>query len=473
MPASAYQTIESSHARSASTAFALVRQNGQKYLSVNGKISGLDSLKDQEGDTRIYGLTANNAQILRHHLPWLNPVPLGYRPSFGFGDRLGTATPGHSLAARDSRFAPVFAQQSVRENARTGRNPQSVLDDAMWGVFEVGWREPWGADADHIKTRDDLVTFLDSGYTFFTIDPGDQVQARPTSRTGSDQALGNLPWDSLETTLADLKRAYAGKSISLPGWTLTITEDALTAALITYGRALAHVTRLYRFLLTQMDGQPFDFEISVDETDFPTSPAAHYILAREMTRLGITWTSLAPRFTGRFEKGVDYIGDLTGLDAALARHAAVLSHFGHFKISLHSGSDKFSVYPLLAKHFGEKIHVKTAGTSYLEALRVIARRSPDFFRAIYDLSRQVFPRAKATYHVSADLSRAPADLPDKDLPHLLDQFNARQILHVAYGDVLDQFGPAFMQQIQTHQNDYTRDLHRHFRRHLNLLSPNA
>ena len=142
----------------------------------------------------------------------------------------------------------------------------------------------------------------------------------------------------------------------------------------------------------------FDFEVSVDETDSPTTPLEHFFIANELTRLGVKFTSLAPRFIGRFEKGVDYIGDLNALDAELAKHAAVTAHFGTYKLSLHSGSDKFSVYPLVAKHWGERIHVKTAGTSYLEALRVLAKHEPDLFLKIYSLGRERYETDKT--HVS-------------------------------------------------------------------------
>ena len=129
----------------------------------------------------------------------------------------------------------------------------------------------------------------------------------------------------------------------------------------------------------------FDFEISVDETDAPTTPLEHFFIANELTRAGVKFTSLAPRFIGRFEKGVDYIGDLAALDAEMAKHAAVTAHFGTYKLSLHSGSDKFSVYPLIVKHWGERLHVKTAGTSYLEALRALAVTEPELFERIWAL----------------------------------------------------------------------------------------
>ncbi|NTW43287.1 MAG: hypothetical protein HGB14_02370, partial [Anaerolineaceae bacterium] len=100
---------------------------------------------------------------------------LGLTPSFGFGDRLGLATPGHIAAVQGTDFAPIFAQQSVRENDRTGRTPLQVMNDAKRAVDEVGWKGPWGADADHLKTLEDLPPFVDAGYTFFTIDPGKYV----------------------------------------------------------------------------------------------------------------------------------------------------------------------------------------------------------------------------------------------------------------------------------------------------------
>ena len=103
-------------------------------------------------------------------------TPLSLTPSFGFGDRLGLATPGHIAAVRGTKFAPIFAQQSVRENARTGRTPQQVMDDAKRAVESAKWDLPWGADADHLKTVEDIPPFVEAGYTFFTVDPGEHVE---------------------------------------------------------------------------------------------------------------------------------------------------------------------------------------------------------------------------------------------------------------------------------------------------------
>jgi hypothetical protein len=243
-------------------------------------------------------------------------------------------------------------------------------------------------------------------------------------------------------------------------------EADLAGSLIIYGRALAHALKIYRRLVEETKGFPVDFEISVDETAHPTTPATHYLIARELSRLGVRWTSLALRLTGRFEKGVDFIGNREELDRSLQQHAAVLKAFESYKISLHSGSDKFSVYPLLARHAGDRVHVKTAGTSYLEALRVLADKEPDLFRKIYQFSRQIYPQARATYHVSAQTDRAPRDVPEEALPLLLDHFDARQILHVAYGEVLDSFGSRLMTALTRHRQAYTCGLEGHFQRHL-------
>ena len=120
-------------------------------------------------------------------------------------------------------------------------------------------------------------------------------------------------------------------------------------------------------------GRPFELELSIDETRQPTSLAEHYIIADQFRQQGSQLISIAPKFIGDFEKGVDYKGDLGELERSLADHAALARELGPYKLSLHSGSDKLSLYPILARTTNGCFHVKTAGTSYLEALRVVAR----------------------------------------------------------------------------------------------------
>jgi tagaturonate epimerase len=157
---------------------------------------------------------------------------------------------------------------------------------------------------------------------------------------------------------------------------------------------------------------------------------------------------------------------LNALDAELAKHAAVTSHFGTYKLSLHSGSDKFAVYPLVVKYWGERIHVKTAGTSYLEALRVLAKHEPDLFLKIYLLGRNCYEIDKRTYHVSAQLNRLPNT---DDLPSLLNDFHAREVLHVTFGSALAQFGVELKAALTKHETAYCKGLQTHFEKHLNLL----
>ena len=394
--------------------------------------------------------------------------PLQLAPSFGFGDRLGLATPGHILALRASsdiggRLAlrPVFAQQSVRENARSGRTPQQVLDSARDAVEAAGWQGPWGADADHVKTADDLGPFVAAGYTFYTFDPGEHV----------NDAADHLPLEALRAEVPGaswerLASCYLAPEPD-PVWG-AFDEETLLRAQSKYGRAIAHVVTLAARLreLTAGAAAQVDLEVSIDETEAPTTPREHFFIVSELTLRGVRFTSLAPRFIGRFEKGVDYIGDLAELDATLAQHAAVTAHFGTYKLSLHSGSDKFSVYPLIRKHWGDRIHVKTAGTSYLEGLRTLARVAPDLFLRLYAFAREQYPVDRRSYHVSADLARLRST---DDPAMLLDDFHARQVLHVTFGSCIVRFGVEIDAALRRHLDAYHEALANHFGHHFAAL----
>ena len=383
--------------------------------------------------------------------------PLGLLPSFGFGDRLGLATSGHIVAVKGTKFAPIFAQQSVRENARTGRTPQQVMDDARRAVESAGWDAPWGADADHLKTVDDLPPFVAAGYTFFTVDPGAYVD-----NAADADSLPVLKEKARGADLDQLSAWYLRLAGKQP-WG-EFDPEKLFRAEVKYGRAIKHTVEMYRRLSDMKDA--FDFEVSVDETDSPTTPLEHFFIASELTRQGVIFTSLAPRFIGRFEKGVDYIGDLSALDAEMAKHASVTAHFGTYKLSLHSGSDKFSVYPLIVKYWGERLHVKTAGTSYLEALRTLAVTEPALFKRIWELGLERYPTDRATYHVSAQVGKVPSG---GTLPALLDDFHAREILHVTFGSALTVFGVEMKAALVKHANVYSANLQTHFCKHLDLL----
>lgn len=418
--------------------------------------------------------TSTNLAALKEVLPWLAPRTLGLDTSAGFGDRLGMATPGHirAIKAAGGGVAPIFAQQSIREMERTGRSAQEVMDDACWGVFAGGWHDGFGADADHLKTPEDIDVCVAAGYTFYTFDPGHYVDG--TAESASTSALRatvrSLPWELLADNERDLRARYVSRTFRAEEHEIAFDEETLYRAVAKYGRAVAHVATLYRHLSRVARGPGFEVEVSVDETATPTTHAQHLYIASELRRLGVEWVSLAPRYVGEFEKGVDYIGSVEKFEADFAVHAAIARCFGPYKLSLHSGSDKFSIYPAAVRQARRLVHLKTAGTSYLEALRTVAALDPRFFRKVYRFARERYEADRDSYHVSARLKDAPApsEVGDAELPTLLEQFDAREILHVTFGSVLmePQFRASLMRLLRSHPGAYEANLERHFVRHL-------
>lgn len=473
--------------------FGLSKDQGETRLVVLGPQTA-DWLQRFEGERISHGdrtlLVAStcpsNVAALRTEFSWLKPRTLGLGASVGFGDRLGVATSGHVHAMRavGGNLSPIFAQQSIREMDRTGRNAQQVMDDATWGVFAEGWREGFGADADHLKTPEDIDLCVKVGYTLFTFDPGGHVDdAAEDARSDELRSkVEQLPWEQLEDSLGGLKSRYL-REFDLEGHKVLFDEDTLYKAAAKYGSAIAHASAMYRHLSETAGNANFEVEISVDETETPTSPAQHIYIAGELQRLGVKWVSLAPRYVGRFEKGVDYIGDTEGFEADLSVHAAIARRYGPYKLSLHSGSDKFSIYEAMVRQTEGLVHLKTAGTSYLEALRTVAGIEPGFFREIYSLALECYQQERASYHVSAsaDKSPSPEEVPDEELPALLEQFDAREILHVTFGSVLNaraegdgwRFYDHLMELITANQDAYTERLEAHFVRHLKPFSVNS
>jgi hypothetical protein len=452
------------------TTYALITTAvpGERKLVVAGNTDGF--VGEHTGDVLLCPLSAENARVLRQRLPWLQPTVLGLQTSAGFGDRLGIATPGHVEAVRGTGVAPIFAQQSVRENARTRRTPQMVVDDATWGAFEAGWKEPVGADADHLKTLEDIQSFVDAGYSFYTIDPNDYVDdaAEVDDDTTLRAKAAALPWHDVQSSLEDTQARYL-KRFDLDEFSLTFDDHTLLKALAKYGAGVAHMARMTRRLQELSSERPFEMEISVDETGTTTSLLEHFYIAAELKRLHVPFVSLAPRFAGRFEKGVGYIGDIGELEQNIAGHASIMRYFDNsYKLSLHTGSDKFTVYPIAMKYTGGLVHLKTAGTSYLEALRLIASVDTTFFREVLDFSRDRYETDRKTYHVSATLDKVPtaAELRDAQLPDLLNQFDARQVLHVTFGSVLDTFGPRLHHVLNENLTAYHAYIKRHFDKHL-------
>ncbi|HUS92301.1 MAG TPA: tagaturonate epimerase family protein [Phycisphaerae bacterium] len=430
-----------------------------------------------------------NAAGLRELLPWAGPKCVGLATSAGLGDRLGLATPGHlrAMRAEGGGLAVFLAQQSIREMTRTRRTPEQVMDCATWGVLQDGWREGFGSDADHLQHPEDIDATVAAGFTMFTIDPGLHVanDADRIYAPSLDWRASLVDLATLEATVDDLRRRYVGKAFPLAtGGSLRLDDQTFLRALIKYGNAIAHTVRMYRHLKAAATRE-FELEVSVDETDSPTSPAEHFFFAGELKRLGVEWVSMAPRYLGRFEKGVDYLGDLDAFRASFARHVAVMRTVGPYKMSIHSGSDKFSIYPIIAELTDGLVHLKTAGTSYLEALRAVAHTDPALFREVLQFARDRYELDRRTYHVSADLEKVPTaddlafgDVDDAELTGLLDQFDTRQVLHVTFGSVLtadggERFRTRLYAALGADEEAHYAALAAHLGRHVAPFAPHA
>lgn len=384
-----------------------------------------------------------------------------------------------------SGIEPIFPQQSIREMTRTSRTPREVMDDALGGMKSAGWTGRTGADADHLKKFEDVEVTAAVGFTFFTIDPSEFVDAHAD---GYDHKLLTEKFALIRDEVPWLE-GYFGKSVPLPAGTrIELDQIACLRAGVKYGRAINHAVRMADHIRKVCGAakQDHEIELSVDETEQPTTLAEHYIIAHQCLSRGMKLVSLAPRFIGDFEKGVDYKGNLAELERSLGDHAAVAEQLGPYKLSLHSGSDKLSIYPAFARATKGRFHVKTAGTSYLEALRVVARHKEPLFRDIIDFARSRYNVDKATYHVSATVASAPAAADVRDVRQLESEYlelwsnvpsghgftkPGRQILHCTFGSVLCQaeLGPAVKQVLRDHQDTYTEVLADHFARHLESL----
>lgn len=454
--------------------FLLARKGKEKLLVVRSRSEGTlasfqgETLRRKDGFLKLCPLSHANAVALRKALPELGPKLVGLRTSVGLGDRLGLATPGHIRAVRGTGVFPVLAQQSVREMSRTGRTPEQVLDDATWGALQEGWTEGFGADADHLKTLKDIDSCARAGFVMYTLDPSEYVDDSAGSCDVGTLVTKYeaLPWDRLESRPEDMRRMYCGRSFQAGPFVWVLSEETFLRAAVKYGRAIAHTVEMYRHLSDKVE--EYELEISVDETSSPTTPEEHIFVASELTRLEVRWTSLAPRFVGEFQKGVDYIGDLDEFREQFRRHMAVARKFGPYKLSIHSGSDKFSIYPVAAEESEGLVHLKTAGTSYLEALRAVFELSPELFRDIIALALEHYPQDRASYHVTADPSRVPdpKTASYEALKGLLDDFHGRQILHVTYGSVLERFGERLKEVLEEGEEVYYGMLEAHLGRHI-------
>lgn len=428
-------------------------------------------------EVRVCPLNNENRDVMAGLFPYMNPVNhRGKETTIGLGDRLGLASPGHIRLLEKLDVFPVLAQQSMRELGLTGRTYKDVLSAASWAVFQEGYVKGFGADGDHLKTEQEIQLALDCGFTMITLDCSEHI----------DNTIGTLCDEEVDRKYAGLEAAdreyFEDKYLKAPfilkgGLEISFLPQELKRIVLTYARAVRYAIRTYHAVIKGCR-RPVDFEMSIDETLTPTHPKAHFFVASELMDGDVEITSLAPRFCGEFQKGIDYRGELERFQYEFDQHVRLADHFG-YKISVHSGSDKFSVFPIIGKRTGGRYHLKTAGTNWLEAVRVIAGANPKLYRKIHHFALENLEQARKYYHIGADPARVPDidTISDGELPVYLDMDDSRQIIHITYGLILHAknengarlFRDEIFETLYKNEDTYYALLQRHIGRHLNQL----
>ena len=444
----------------------MAKENDKTFIIISGK-NALGFKAEDIGNGKFKAeLNHENAVVMRKLFPFTAPVCGLKRPkSFGLGDRLGIATPGHiDLFAKNDVF-PIFAQQSIRELNLTSRTYEDVLDSASFAVFREGYTKGFGADGDHLKTEKDVEYALSLGFTMITLDCSEHI-------------VNDVDVERIPPLSGYYVNKYLGKTFEIEGNAIVFTEEELKSCAAIYAGAIRFASGIYKQFFASGKYNA-DFEISIDETVAVTSPLQHFFVARELLDAGVSFATIAPRFCGEFQKGIDYIGDLAQFEKEIKVHAAIARYLG-YKLSIHSGSDKFSVFPFIGRETQGKFHVKTAGTNWLEAMRVVAITDPALYREVHAYALTAFDEARKYYHVTTDMSKLPdiKAVKDEDLPKLFENNEVRQVIHITYGLILSQKKPdgsfTYKDRLyklwQKHEGEYRSALVKHIGRHLELLN---
>ncbi len=412
--------------------------------------------------------------------------------SFGIGDRFchqGKAQLSALMKAKDDGLdiTPVW-NKSNREHTIIGTRPADTRKEADDAVKTCGWDGPYFVDADHIGLGN-VDAFIESS-NFFTLDVADFI-GRKSDRADVDSFVRK-------------HKKYVG-SLAIDGidQTFKISEGQIKAAAQKFLSAVREAGRIYRHVEAVKGRDNFITEVSMDETDQPQTPAEMLFILTAIADEGIPAQTIAPKFTGRFNKGVDYVGDVAcfarEFEADLAVVAFAVRQFGlpeNLKLSIHSGSDKFSIYAPISramKKFDAGLHVKTAGTTWLEELIGLAMAGGDGLAIAKEVYAKALPRFEelcGPYATVIDIDRAklpgveqvakwdgPAFSSALRHDQSCEQYNLnfRQLLHVAY-KVAAEMGKRFTNALDKHadiiaQNVAENIYDRHIRRIFTELLP--
>jgi hypothetical protein len=387
--------------------------------------------------------------------------------SIGVGDRFAHQAKAQlaaciCAASRGVTVVPVW-NKSNREHNIIGSEPSTARAAADAAVRELGWRDPYYVDADHI----DLSTverFL-APCDFFTID----VAA----------AIGRTPAPGYAEAFLDRHSEF--------------DRDALPAAQ-KYLAAIEEAGRIYRHLADRKGVGNFITEVSIDETDTPQTPEDLLLILAAIADHGMPVQTIAPKFTGRFNKGVDYVGDVAQFEREFADDIAVIAqaveHYGlprNLKLSVHSGSDKFSLYAPIRRvlsRLDAGVHLKTAGTTWLEELVGLAEAGPEglaLAQEIYALAYEHREELCAPYAAVIDIDPTRLPAPDQVLRWTSEQFagalrhdqsnplfnpNLRQLLHIGY-KIAAQMGTRYTDLLEASEASISRNVTQNlFDRHI-------
>ena len=296
--------------------------------------------------------------------------------SIGVGDRFAHQAKAQLracelAAAQGADIVPVW-NKSNREHTFVGSEPQSVIEAAKSAVAALGWKKGWHVDADHIRieTVDRFVPHSD----FFTLDVADSI-GKPAAAADVAAFLDRHP---------ELIGTISIPEIATPFQTTRADIERIVAK---YLLAVQDAGKIYQHIAAKKGADNFIAEVSMDETDAPQTPPELLVILAAIADEKIPAQTIAPKFTGRFNKGVDYVGDLVQFEKEfhddLAVIAFAIARYGlpaNLKLSVHSGSDKFSLYPIIRRtlpKFGAGLHIKTAGTTWLEELIGLAEAGGD------------------------------------------------------------------------------------------------
>jgi len=463
--------------------YGLVRTGESKKLTVIGEKEVLfqdpfsGNIFHHSPSLKLCDLSLGNTLCLMERFPFTKPVPcLNHPITIGTGDRLGLATPGQIRAIRKFRVRPILAQQSVRENHQTGRNFKEVIADAAWSVFQENYQEGYGADGDHLKSLGEVKVALDAGVSMITLDLSETLNPEVLSMSGEKvEQKFREEIDSEDARV--ILHLFLDKEFIFRGCmgdlSIRFSEDEVKRNTLLFHRAIDFSEEAYQWMMSQTGQKPLiDLEISIDEIPVPTPPETHLFLTILLRHRGIRINSLAPRFIGEFQKGIDYRGEIQAFRKQFYHHSLIAKHYGEYKLSIHSGSDKFSIFPHIGEIAQGKIHLKTAGTSWLEAMRLIALKNPALFKEMYCAALPAFTEASKLYQVTTDLNRVPKPqhLNEQHLSLLLDKEDTRQLLHITYGFLLKSPAkPFFFKTLTEYEEDYWSLLEHHIEKHLNGL----